>query len=63
MSEIDLDPERQKKAKEYARISRRLMLVDLALGAVYLIAWLGMGWSTALKNSLLGLTHTLFLRK
>ena len=61
MSEIDLDPERQKKAKEYARISRRLMLVDLALGAVYLIAWLGMGWSTALKNSLLGLTHNQWL--
>ncbi len=52
-SDITLDPERQKRAKEYARISRRLMLVDLALGAVYLVAWLAFGWSVALKELLL----------
>ena len=32
-SEIALDPERQKQAKAYDRISRRLMVVDLALGS------------------------------
>ena len=52
MTEISLDPERQKQAKVYARIQRRLMLVDLALGALYLIAWLVFGWSAALKASL-----------
>jgi STE24 endopeptidase len=54
MSEIILDPERQKKAKIYARIQRRLMLVDLAMGALYVIAWLVFGWSAALKSFLLG---------
>lgn len=61
MTEINLDPERQKKAKEYARISRRLMLVDLALGGAYLFAWLGLGWSKALKSSLLELTQNEWL--
>src|SRR5512142_1692263 len=45
-----LDPERQKKAKEYARISRRLWLVDLVAGAVYTLAWLVFGWSIALRE-------------
>ncbi len=52
MSEIVLDIERQRKAKEYSRISRRLMLVDLGLGGVYVISWLVTGWSLALKNAL-----------
>ena len=33
-----LDPERQKQAKEYARIRRRLWLVDTIFSAVYAIA-------------------------
>lgn len=45
-----LDPERQKKAKEYARISRRLWLVNLVTGAVYTLAWLVFGWSIALRE-------------
>ncbi len=45
-----LDPERQKKAKEYARISRRLWLVGLLIGTAYMIAWLVFGWSTALRE-------------
>ncbi len=51
-----LDPERQKRAKVYARIQRRLTLVDLAMGALYVIAWLAFGWSAALKGYLLGWT-------
>ena len=54
--EITLDPERQKQAKAYDRISRRLMVVDLALGAIYILAWLLLGWSEALKAALLDLT-------
>ena len=47
-----LDPERQKKAKEYARISRRLWLLNLVLSGVYTLAWLLFGWSAALRDGL-----------
>lgn len=53
---ISLDPETQKRAKVYARISRRLMVVDLGLGGLYVLAWLFFGWSASLKNALLNLT-------
>lgn len=45
-----LDPERQKKAKEYARISRRLWLVNMLLSGIYTLAWLLFGWSLALRE-------------
>ncbi len=48
-----LDPERQKKAKEYARISRRLWLVNTLLSAIYLLAWLFFGWNISLRDGLL----------
>jgi STE24 endopeptidase len=47
--ETVLDPEKQKQAKEYARIHRRLWLVDTAFGAVYALAWLFFGWSSSLR--------------
>lgn len=56
MSEVTLDPERQLQAKRYARISRRLMLVDLVIGALYALAWLVFGWSTELEETLLNYT-------
>jgi STE24 endopeptidase len=56
MSAISLDPERQKRAREYARIHRRLMLVDLGLGAIYCLTWLIFGWSQQLSDWLAGLT-------
>src|SRR5512143_482493 len=52
MSEVVLDAERQKKAKQYARIERKLFFVDLAIGGMYVIAWLIFGWSPAVKNAL-----------
>lgn len=45
-----LDLERQKQAKEYARIRRRLWLVDTALSAVYMLAWIVLGWSISLRE-------------
>ena len=45
-----LDPERQKQAKEYARIRRRLWLVDTAFSAVYALAWLFFGWSIFVRE-------------
>ncbi len=47
-----LDPERQKQAKQYARIRRRLWLVDTLFGAVYASAWLFFGWAISLRNGL-----------
>jgi STE24 endopeptidase len=47
-----IDPARQERAKVYARIQRRLMLVDLGVGAVYLLAWLASGGALALRRAL-----------
>jgi STE24 endopeptidase len=59
--ETSLDPERQKKAKEYAGINRRLMLVDLGLGAAYALIWLLSGASFWLRDQILGLTQNPYL--
>ncbi len=47
-----IDLERQKKAKAYARISRRLWLVNLVIGGIYTLAWLIFGWSIGLRELL-----------
>jgi Zn-dependent protease with chaperone function len=52
----ELDPERQKRAKQYARINRRLMLVDLFVSGVYMLVWLVFGWSIGLKDWLIQFT-------
>ena len=51
-----LDPQRQEKAKEYARIRRRLWLVDIVWNGIYTMLWLAFGWATVLKTSLLNYT-------
>ncbi len=61
METAQLDPERQIKAKAYSRISRRLMLVDLAITGIYAFAWLAFGWSTALRDVLAGSTTSPWL--
>jgi STE24 endopeptidase len=53
-SNSGLDPEKQKRAKQLAKINRRLMMVDLAISALYFVAWLAFGWSEAVKNWLMG---------
>ena len=55
MTEVNLDSGRQEQAKEYARIRRRLMVVDLALAGLYAILWLMTGWSIEVRNYLLSL--------
>jgi STE24 endopeptidase len=52
MSEISIDPQRQVLAKQYARINRRLLLLELVFGAVYTLAWLLAGWSASLQAAL-----------
>jgi STE24 endopeptidase len=49
MQTTTLDPERQKQAKQYARIRRRLWLVDTAFSAVYALAWLLFSWSISVR--------------
>jgi STE24 endopeptidase len=61
MEQITLDPERQKKAKEYARIHRRLFVVELAWSGLYALLWLVAGWAVGLKAALLGLHANLWL--
>ncbi len=56
-----LDPERQKRAKEYSRINRRLMVVDLLITAIYFLAWLVLGWSQALSVRLSQITSNEWL--
>jgi STE24 endopeptidase len=60
LTEEEIDLTRQKKAKEYARLGHRLLLADLALGGIYLLAFL-LGPSQALKAWSLGLTSHPFL--
>ena len=50
MQTTTLDPERQKQAKQYARIRRRLFVLDVAFGAVYILLWLLLGWSLRLRE-------------
>ena len=61
VDEATLDPERQRKAKEYARISRRLFVVDLVIGAVYLIVWIVSGLSPWLRDQVHLLTQATWL--
>lgn len=53
---VEIDGERQGQAREYARVRRRLMLVDLLLGGAYLVAWIAAGWHTALRGWVYGIT-------
>ena len=54
MSTVALDVERQKQAKVLAHIQRRLLVVDVALGGLYAVAWLALGWAAWLKGALQG---------
>src|ERR1044071_6207382 len=56
MNMTTLDPERQKQAKEYARIRRRLWLVDTSFSAIYALLWLFLGWSTSVRDWLTSFT-------
>ena len=56
-----LDPEKQKQAKQYARIRRRLWLVDTIFSAVYALLWLFLGWATSLRTWLSSFTDNQWL--
>ncbi|HYP19149.1 MAG TPA: M48 family metallopeptidase [Chloroflexia bacterium] len=46
----ELDPERQRTAREYAGIKRRLFFVDLALAILLVLALLFLGWSVGVRD-------------
>lgn len=51
-----LDPEKQKQARQYARIGRRLWLVDTIFSVLYPLAWLLLGWSNSIRAWLATIT-------
>ena len=56
-----IDQEKQTKAKAYARIRRRLMLVDLLWQAAYASAWLAFSWAINLRSALSAFTENSWL--
>ncbi len=58
---ITLDPEKQKQAKEYSRIRRRLWLVDTVFSGLYMFAWLFFGWTISLREWLTTITTNQWL--
>ncbi|GAB4477472.1 MAG: M48 family metallopeptidase [Anaerolineae bacterium] len=55
---VELDAARQQQAREYARIRRRLSLLDLLLGGLYLLAWLVSGLNVLVRDWALALTSS-----
>ncbi len=51
-NKTELNPQRQEKAKQYARLNRRLMLVNLIIAGLYSLAWLLLGWAQSLRSLL-----------
>lgn len=52
-----LDATRQERAREYARIRRRMLLLDLAVSIAYMLLWLLPGWSVGLRQWVSGITN------
>jgi STE24 endopeptidase len=50
--QLKLDPNRQERAHEYARIRRRLMLLNLLFGSGYLLLWLLLDWAPQVRSAL-----------
>ncbi len=50
MTTTTLDPEKQEQARQYARIGRRLWLLETLASAVYVLAWLFFGWAKSLAG-------------
>ncbi|GBL19746.1 hypothetical protein EMGBS3_14520 [Anaerolineaceae bacterium] len=56
---VELNPRRQRLAKEYARTQRRLGLAETLLSAAYIGVWLATGLAVALGSYLAGLQNWL----
>ncbi len=58
---MPIDPERQRQAKEYARIHHRLWALDLVLSALALVTVLALGLNVWLKQIVLALAPNVWL--
>ena len=58
---ITLDPEKQKQAKAYARIRRRLWVVDTVFSTLYFLGWILLGWAISLRTALSKITSNEWL--
>jgi len=56
-----LDQDRQKQAKKYARIKRRLWVLDEGLSLVFALLWLALDWSTGIRSWLNGYIYNQWL--
>lgn len=56
VSQVVLDESRQGKAKEYAAIRRTLTLIDLVVGAAYVILWIVTPLSRTVRDQILTIT-------
>lgn len=54
---MEIDVERQKQAREYARKRRRLSFLGLGISAVGILLLLGLGWDRWLRDQLVNATH------
>ncbi|HEX2980207.1 MAG TPA: M48 family metallopeptidase [Anaerolineaceae bacterium] len=52
METIQIDPQRQRRAKEYARLQRRVSVGSMLVGGLYVIAWLALGWAVTVRTAL-----------
>ncbi len=50
-AQVALDPARQERAREYSRLKRRLLLVDIAVGVAYMLLWLLTGLSVGMRQA------------
>jgi STE24 endopeptidase len=57
MAVTQLDPQKQKQAGEYARRKRQVAVLGMAFFGVYTLAWLVLGWSSFLRNTLMAITN------
>jgi STE24 endopeptidase len=56
-----IDPARQQRAREYARIRRRFSLVNIGIAVIAIALILGFGWDKWLRKSIEGLAQGSFL--
>ncbi len=54
--QVTLDPARQERAREYSRLKRHLLLVDIAIGVAYMLLWLLTGLSVGLRQAVSNIT-------
>jgi STE24 endopeptidase len=58
---LALDSARQARARQYARLRRRLFFLDIILAGLVTLAWPAFGWATALKAALVRVTQNEWL--